>query len=63
MTVQETIRQIHYPESKTHAKKALQRIFFDRLLRIQLYARIHKLNYQAQSNKTGTELPQRELIK
>ncbi len=63
ISVQETIRQIHYPKTKTHAKKALQRIFFDRLLRIQLYARIHKLNYQAQSNKTGADLPQRDLIK
>ena len=63
MTVQETIRQIHYPESKTHAKKALQRIFFDRLLRIQLYARLNKINYQAQSNKTGADIPQRDLIK
>lgn len=63
MTVQETIRQIHYPESKTHAKKALQRIFFDRLLRIQLYARLNKISYQAQSNKTGADMPQRDLIK
>lgn len=63
MTVQETIRQIHYPESKTHAKKALQRIFFDRLLRIQLYARLNKISYQAQSNKTGADIPERNLIK
>jgi RecG-like helicase len=52
LTVQETIKKIHYPENKEDAKKAFQRIFFDRLLRIQLYSRIHKINYQAQSNKT-----------
>jgi len=63
MTVQETIRQIHYPESRDHAKKALQRIFFDRLLRIQLYSRLNKISYQSQSNKTGADLPQRDLIK
>lgn len=63
MSVQETIRQIHYPENKYLAKKALQRIFFDRLLRIQLYSRLNKINYQSQSNKTGKDSPQWDLIK
>ncbi len=63
LTVQETIKKIHYPENKEDAKKAFQRIFFDRLLRIQLYSRIHKINYQAQSNKTWADLPDWDLIK
>ncbi|MEI7563120.1 MAG: hypothetical protein WCJ39_05650 [bacterium] len=42
----ETIKAMHYPESFTQQKNANMRIFFDRLLRIQLYSLINRQNYQ-----------------
>ena len=51
--VQETIKQMHYPTSFEKQKEANLRIFFDRLLRIQLYALINRSTYQL--NKTNME--------
>ena len=47
MGVKETIRAMHYPESFDQQKQANLRIFFDRLLRIQLYSLINRASYQA----------------
>lgn len=51
--VQETIKEMHYPSSFERQKEANLRIFFDRLLRIQLYALINRNTYQL--NKTNME--------
>lgn len=51
--VQETIKEMHYPSSFEKQKEANLRIFFDRLLRIQLYALINRSTYQL--NKTNME--------
>lgn len=51
--VQETIKEMHYPTSFEKQKEANLRIFFDRLLRIQLYALINRSTYQL--NKTNME--------
>jgi ATP-dependent DNA helicase RecG len=44
--VQETIKSMHYPESFEQQKRANMRIFFDRLLRVQLYSLMNRQNYQ-----------------
>ncbi|MDR2189641.1 MAG: hypothetical protein LBP53_00080 [Candidatus Peribacteria bacterium] len=41
-----TVKNLHYPESDELRKKALYRLFFDRLLRIQLFSLMNKLDYQ-----------------
>jgi RecG-like helicase len=47
MPVQETIKEIHYPTTKEANKRAIERVFFDRLLRVQLHSLISKNTYQA----------------
>jgi ATP-dependent DNA helicase RecG len=53
MGVQETIKEMHYPTSSDNQKQAQLRIFFDRLLRVQLYSLINRNTYQ--QNKTNME--------
>lgn len=43
--VASTVRNLHYPENEDIRQKALYRLFFDRLLRIQLYSLMNKLAY------------------
>jgi ATP-dependent DNA helicase RecG len=45
--VVETIKNMHYPETMELQRKAVLRIFFDRLLRVQLHALMNKAAYQA----------------
>lgn len=62
--VKETIKNIHFPESYELQKAALQRIFFDRLLRVQLHSLIQKEEYEKNSLKRIDESdPRREIIK
>jgi len=63
MGVQETIKEMHYPTSFERQKQANLRIFFDRLLRIQLYSLINRSTYQLNKTKTGGEVIDREIIK
>lgn len=42
----ETIQNLHYPDSYPLRDQALRRLFFDRLLRIQLYSLQNRLEYQ-----------------
>ena len=63
MGVQETIRAMHYPESFDQQKQANLRIFFDRLLRIQLYSLMNRNDYQQNKTKTGGEIIDWEIIK
>jgi RecG-like helicase len=44
--VKETITNIHYPIDMDKTRQAKYRIFFDRLLRIQLYSLINRNEYQ-----------------
>lgn len=46
MWVVETIKNMHYPVDMATQKKAITRIFFDRLLRVQLHSLISKASYQ-----------------
>jgi ATP-dependent DNA helicase RecG len=46
LPVVETVKNLHYPESDEMRRKALYRLFFDRLLRIQLFSLMNKLEYQ-----------------
>lgn len=46
------IKNLHYPDSKELQQKAQERLFFDRLLQIQLASLINKQAYQA----TNTQL-------
>jgi len=63
MGVKETIRAMHYPESFDQQKQANLRIFFDRLLRIQLYSLLNRNDYQQNNSQTGGEIIDREIIK
>lgn len=62
LDVQNTIKNIHYPSSHELKNKAIHRVFFDRLLRIQLFSLMNKLNYQNTSKPTTTT-QQREILK
>ena len=57
-----TIKNIHYPDSEDLKNKAIHRVFFDRLLRIQLFSLSNKLNYQAE-NKTISVAQQWDILK
>ena len=46
MNVVDTITNIHYPEDIDKTRQAKYRIFFDRLLRIQLFSLINREEYQ-----------------
>ena len=48
LEVQKTILNIHYPESESLKSQAIHRVFFDRLLRIQLFSLMNRLNYQSE---------------
>ncbi len=63
MGVKETIRAMHYPDSFDQQKQANLRIFFDRLLRIQLYSLLNRSNYQSKNTNTGGEIIDREIVK
>lgn len=62
--VKETLKNIHFPENYDLQKAALQRIFFDRLLRVQLHSLLQKEEYEKKSLKRFDESdPRREIIK
>jgi len=46
MDVKETIKNIHYPKDVDKVRQAKKRIFFDRLLRIQLFSLINRDEYR-----------------
>lgn len=53
---------MHYPDNQAHKQKAQYRIFFDRLLKIQLYSQLQKQEYQS-AEKQSIKTPDREIIK
>lgn len=62
----DAIKNMHYPTDFESNNKALHRIFFDRLLKVQLYSIINKHHYQNSNSKLDEfiiEEPERELIK
>lgn len=61
--VQETIKEMHYPTSFEKQKQANLRIFFDRLLRIQLYSLINRSTYQENKTHMENEIIDRSVIK
>ena len=63
MGVQETIKAMHYPDSFDQQKQANLRIFFDRLLRIQLYSLLNRSKYQQNNSGTGGEVIEWEVVK
>ena len=62
LSVPETIKNIHYPESHNLKNQALHRVFFDRLLRVQLFSLINKQNYQSATKQISTD-QQRDILK
>lgn len=46
LDVQTTIRNMHFPDSEDLLQMAQQRVYFDRLLRIQLHALLARQEYQ-----------------
>ncbi len=61
--VVDTIKQIHFPTNIDLNKSAFHRVFFDRLLRIQLYSLINKDNYWVEVWKFKNLDPDREEVK
>lgn len=62
LSVPETIKNIHYPDSHNLKNQALHRVFFDRLLRIQLFSLMNKQNYQSATKQISTD-QQRDILK
>jgi ATP-dependent DNA helicase RecG len=54
---------MHYPTTFETQKKANLRVFFDRLLRIQLYSLLHRNEYQQQASNTEGEDIEWDFIK
>ena len=64
LDVKSTIKNLHYPDSEELKNKALYRLFFDRLLRIQIFSLQNKLNYQwTIDDLPVNENPHREILK
>ena len=64
LDVNTTIKNLHYPDSEELKNKALYRLFFDRLLRIQIFSLQNKLNYQwTIDDLPVNENPHREILK
>lgn len=64
--VQTMVRQLHFPDSKELLTIAQERLYFDRLLRIQLHALMSKQSYEESlpvSNKTIATQPNFDHIK
>ena len=62
LSVAETIKNIHYPDSHNLKNQALHRVFFDRLLRVQLFSLMNKQNYQSATKQISTD-QQRDILK
>ena len=62
LSVPETIKNIHYPDSHNLKNQALHRVFFDRLLRVQLFSLMNKQNYQSATKQISTD-QQRDILK
>lgn len=59
-----TIKNLHYPENFQLLEQARFRLFFDRLLRIQLYSLKNRLEYQGTLETPAlSETPHRNVIK
>jgi len=63
MWVIETIKEMHYPTSFEKQKQAQIRIFFDRLLRIQLYSLLNKQAYQLNRSHVQNEIIDWNIVK
>lgn len=64
LDVVSTIKNLHYPENDELKNKALYRLFFDRLLRIQIFSLQNKLNYQwTIEDSPINENPHRDILK
>lgn len=62
LDVQTTIKNIHYPDSNQLKNQAIHRIFFDRLLRVQLFSLMNKMQYQSNQKPISTT-QQRDILK
>ena len=62
LSIPETIKNIHYPDSHNLKNQALHRVFFDRLLRVQLFSLMNKQNYQSATKQISTD-QQRDILK
>ncbi len=64
LDVKSTIKNLHFPDSDGLKNKALYRLFFDRLLRIQIFSLQNKLNYHwTIDDLPVSENPHREILK
>ena len=50
MWIQDTIKNIHFPDDVDKLRQAKYRVFFDKLLRVQLHSLMMRKDYQDGSN-------------
>ena len=62
LSLSDMIKNLHYPENKDFLKQAQRRLFFDKLLRIQISSKLVKDSYQNQAKLEKTQAV-REVIK
>ena len=58
MSLYTAYKHIHFPDSRKEQKLAQIRIFFDRLLKVQLHAKLFKQSYQANAVEETEDLIQ-----
>lgn len=62
-TLPQAVQNLHFPESFQDLKKAQKRIFFDKLLNIQLQSLLEKQSYGSNFRFEQTDNPDREVVK
>ena len=62
LNVIDTIQNIHYPQNHQLKNQAIHRVFFDRLLRIQIFSLMNRRQYQSQT-KQISQSQQWEVLK
>ena len=63
MHVHDTIKNVHYPDNFTSQQSAIRRVFYDRLLRIQLHSLLHKQEYEETAHHDTVQEVNWEIIK
>jgi ATP-dependent DNA helicase RecG len=62
LNITDTIRNLHFPEDQETLQKAQYRIYFEKLLKIQLISLLGKINYVKNKNEEKTN-PNWDIIK
>lgn len=61
--LQTTLQNLHFPDTPEAATTAKTRLFFERLLHVQLLSLLNKQEYQGEKEQITQEEPHREIVK